>query len=391
MKNKLFGDAQVIRKAQAAPAGDRSVYINFDAIKELPDEYEVVVTEIKFDPKNLKVDFSEVGNGMYMPSPQLMYRIAEACGISGGDNSISEPIIEEVDINPMLCKKIEETPTYRKMTVGRKVIKYSVRIQEDGTLQKSSVCTSAYNVWERCLTIWSDEELDTNGYKDIKTGKYTAWGKEQYGDYVVKGAYSYPVKYNTPLKRKAFFDSEMKFAHAKAETKAHEKTIRELAGLVTGYKAADLASGSLIFSKVRRSREVLQMETAARLSALSQGKQLPGPADNTLFGSPPPDIQPENSAVETVATEEEFKAPFADPPVVQKTKREELISTLQYYQSEKLIMPEYEESIASLVAWLEANKEAEADINYWPKAIAALKVVEAKIPDEGKLSHGLLE
>ena len=50
--------------------GDPSVYINFDAIADLPDEYEAVITEVLFDPKKLEEFFANVGskaNPSWMP------------------------------------------------------------------------------------------------------------------------------------------------------------------------------------------------------------------------------------------------------------------------------------------------------------------------------------
>jgi hypothetical protein len=140
--SRIFGEKETIEAAQKAGPGDKTVYINWDAIRELPDEYEVVISKVEYNPKNLEIDFSSVGNGFYMPQPQLMYRIAEAKGIRGGEKSISEPIVEDTDINPMMCKGIETPPQFRKMIVGRRVRKYSLVLEEDGTERRSSVCTS---------------------------------------------------------------------------------------------------------------------------------------------------------------------------------------------------------------------------------------------------------
>jgi len=362
---KLIGDPNVIKEARGKPAGDRSVYINWDAIRDLPPQFEVAVTEVKFNPKDLAADFSDVGNGTWMPQPHLMYEIAEACGIAGGDTSATEPLIEEVDINDMLMKPLDAEPTYRKMCVGRQVRKFSTRMQEDGTLARSSVCTSAYNVWERCVESWSKEELYTDGY--TKAGKY-------------------PPKYDTPRKRKAHFDGEMKFAHAKAETKAHLKTIRELAGLVTGYKAADLASGKLIFAKVRRSREILQAESAARLSALSKGIEAPT-VTAALFGPSSAEEVPEDEPIREVEPESpEFD--IEPEPAQEQTKRKELIATFRHYVNEGLIVPESSESVNNVVAWLEKDPKAEESTARWNKSIEILKYVESKIPEEGRLTHG---
>jgi len=347
------------------------VYINWDAISELPAEYEVVVTQVTYDPKNLDNDFTNVGTDRvpsWYPSTQLMYKIGEACGISGG-HADSAPITEEVDINPMLRKPMDAEPTYRRMTVGRSVSKQSSRLMEDGSLIFSSVCTAEYNAYERCLELWSKEEMYTDGY--AKKGKYDN-------------------KYDSPYRRRAHFDAEMKHAHAKAETKSHTKTIRELAGLPTGFRPEDLTSGVMIFARVRRSREVLQMETAARLSAISQGHQPGEQATRMLFGptvvenenTPEQEPEPQNVTPEFPPTTEPQQPP-------KKTKREELISVLQYYQKENLVTPDMADTVVNVLAWLDGAKDAESQSEWWAKAVSILKTVEGKVPEEGRLTHNL--
>lgn len=350
---QILGDARVIERAKRAKPGDKTVYINWDLINDLPDQYEVILTEIKFDPKNLQANFSDVGNGNWMPKPEMMYRIANTCGINGGERSITQPIIEEVDINPMLMKDLTEQPTLKLMTVGRRVKKYSERLQEDGTMIKSSVCTCDYNVWERCCESWAKEEEYTDNYK--KSGKY-------------------PPKYSTISKRKLHFQTEFKFAHAKAETKAHEKTIRELACLQTGYTQEDLKEGVLIFSKVRKSRSILRAETAARLAALSQGKQI---EDNS---EPVIELFPQKTK----------SKPEQAPEPRKPTKREELIATLEYYQKDKLYDSSLNDSVENLISWLKSNEDAEKDTRWWTKALDVLKEIEKTIPEQGRLTHSLL-
>ena len=156
----------------------------------------------------------------------------------------------------------------------------------------------------------------------------------------------------------------------KAETKAHEKTIRELAGLHTGYRAEDLKEGRLIFAKVRRSKEILQAEAAARLSAMSRG--IEGPADTTqlLFG---------NGTI----TEEE--------PVFEivKSNRELIIEALEMYKKGSSIPDTLVETADNILGWLNKKEDAEADPVYWPKAIDALKLIEKGIPAEFRLDHKL--
>lgn len=342
--------------------GDPSVYINFDAIADLPDEYEAVITEVLFDPKKLEEFFANVGskaNPSWMPNPELMYKIAEACGISGSPDSETAPIIEEVDINPMLMKGLDAPPTYRRMTVGRSVSKRSSRLMEDGTPLWSSLCTIDYNVWERCMDLWSTEESYSEGYTK-------------------KLMYDREYKYDNMYKRRAHFDSEMKFAHAKAETKAYLKTIRELAGLPTGFTTADLAAGKFVFARVRRSKSLLKMETAARLQAISRGLSgspvsLFGPADD---GQTNYDQLPEPEHVEA--------------EVVEDVKESLIIALFREYLP-SIKDKELKESGDKTLAWLESVEDPEANEKFYAKAVENLKAIEDSIPAAFRITHDLFK
>jgi len=274
----------------------------------------------------------------------------------------------------MLCKPIEDNPTFRKMTVGYKVTKYSTRIQEDGTSLRSSPCTCAFHVWNRCLELWTKEELYTEGY--LKSGKY-------------------PNKYDSAFKRKAHFSSEMKFAQAKAETKSYLKSIRELSGLMTGYRTEDLSSGRLTFVKIRRSRTSIKMESAARLSALSQGHQ---PEPNLLFADddivPPQggtgEVTPKPDVTQT-AHQKLFSSvkPEPEPNNSPTTAREMMIETLNHYQKDGMIPDDMKTTTSKLLEWLNNTPEAENNQEFWPKAINILKSIDSKIPEEGRLNHNL--
>ena len=310
--------------------------VNWDAIEQLPDQYEVVISAVEFD---VKKDFPDIGNGNYMPSPALHYKIAEAKGISGGEKSLIEPIYEDVNISEM---NREDTPNFQKMVVGYRCTKYSTVMEEDGTERRSSACTIDYNVWNRMLELWAKEEMYTEGY--TKQGKY-------------------PPKYDTKWKRKAAFQAEVKFAMQKAETKAHEKTIRELAGLKSDYRAEDLKSGRFIFAKVRRSREILQAETAARLTAMSKGIEAP---QQLLFGEPEPIPEPEPEAISV---------------------KERLISALEQYKTGGSVKDI--ETTNKMLAWLKSEAHPEEKTTFWKKAIDNLKAIEADIPEEFRIKHGL--
>lgn len=364
--SKIFGKDETIKKAQGLPPGDKSGHINWEAIAELPDEYEVIITEVNYDPNDIEKSFSDVGNGNFMPTPETMYKIAEACGIGGKDKSVSAPITEEVDINPMLCKPMEAEPTIRKIVVGRSVSKQSAVMQEDGTLLPSSVSTCEYNAWERCTELWAKEEKYTDGY--TKQGKY-------------------PPKYENKFKRQHHFKEELKFAHAKAETKSYLKTIRELAKLTTGYKKEDLQSGSLYFAKVRRSREILQAETAARLSALSSGALPASESVKLLFGN---NEDAAGSESEINVTPDPFDVPAqeAEPVPPQKTNREIFIETVEEYFKNKLVHISISDGAARVLNWMKENSDAESD-PLWSSAISRLQEIEKNIPQEAKLNHGL--
>lgn len=341
MKSQILGNIELVNKAKNATPNDKNIYINMEALEELPEQFEAVITAVRFDSKNLKSSFNDVGGGKFMPTTDLMYEIAEARGISGGDNSITESVYEEVDINPMLCKGMEEPPTYRKIKVGSKVVKFSTVMEEDGTLRRSSPCTQVYNVWDRCNELWSKEEQYTEGYS--KQGQY-------------------PPKYNNKFKRKAHLDSEMKFAMAKAESKAFTKTIRELAGLSTGYTAQELQKGELLFAKIRKSSQALKLEQAAHLSSISAGNNQD---HSLLFGEPEEEKEPNCKNVT-----EDSMSPSNRTRVINLIK-----STLELNHPN--IDQELAENMNKCLGWLESTPDAESS-DYWYMATdLEAKIMEA--------------
>jgi len=362
-----YGNAKLKERVERRSPEDKNVYINLDAIAELPDEYEAIISEVIFDPKDLPASFSDVDGkgGAWMPGTALMYEIAEACGISGIGEPIIEPIIEEVDYNPMLCAPMDALPTKRKMIVGKRVSKQSQVMQEDGTMRASSVCTSDYNAWERCSEAWSKEEMYTNGY--TKEGKF-------------------PPKYDNKYKRKHHFDEEMKFAHAKAETKSHIKTIRELAKMQTGFKTEDLKEGRLIFVKIRRSSMVLKLETAARLEAIKNGgkQQLGSARQSAEIESPKPE-----SATVQASTDDDFQLEAEVETVTPLTEREQMHKELSDWLARGIIpkgittlkdateeLPKYVKKIVAFLAVIDCEQQTDR----WKKAQRVYKEVKAIIP-----------
>lgn len=368
----IIGNAQTINKARQAGPDAKWNHVNFDAIEALPEEYEAVITEVRYDPKNLKSSFSDVGGGSYMPKPELMYEIAEACGIAGGERSINEPLIEEVDWS-RISASVNAKPEMVRMTVGRTVKKFSEVMQEDGTLRRSSVCTSSYNAYERCCELWSKEESYTEGY--TKAGQY-------------------PNKYQTRYQRRAHFDGELKFAGAKAETKAHLKTIRELAGLMTGYKAEDLQSGVLVFAKIRRSSAILKMESAARLSAISRGES----SQALLFEPPAPTARIEapvdlNRYREEPTHEDDYfdtiepeMVPAQNPTLSTKDK---VINTLSKYIERGLLSEKMFNEAKRIIDWLGKITTAPEESKNWPDVLKSFMLIDESVISEGRIPHGL--
>jgi hypothetical protein len=275
--DRIIGDEKTINQARKAGAGSPNVYINWDAIDSLPEQFEAVISKVTFDPKK---DWSDVGNGNHMPNPDVVYDIANACGISGESASNIEPVYMEVNYN-----ELERLPGFNsvKMCVGYKSVKQSWVLNEDGTRRQSSPCSAVYNAWDRALGMWAKEEKYTDGYS--KKGKF-------------------PNKYESKYDRKAHFYELLKFAQKIAETQAFFKTIRELAGMKTGYTAEDLKDGYMIFYKIRISQKALKLEHAARLQFLAGGGSYP--ENDLLFHSNQQAIPEHTEAHDTITQPVDF-------------------------------------------------------------------------------------
>jgi hypothetical protein len=328
--SKIIGEKSIIEMADKAAPGSKYTFVNMEAIKELPDVYESVVTGIKID---ISKDFSEIVKGkQYMPTTDLSYRIAEACGISGTEFSEYNDIYDEVDVNPMLMKSMFDVPTIKRIKVGVQVSKKSRRMMEDGSYLESGVANHLFNVWDRCCEEWSKEEMYTEGYS--KPPKYGS------------------NKYDTTWKRQHHYWDMMKFAGQKAETKAYCKTIRELASLPTAFTPADLKKGVLIFSKIRRSSESLKLENAARLTALSKG--LEAPKTDLLFGE-----------------EEEPKIIQAEELTEVKVKKPDILEAMKCYK-ELVDNP----LLDTMINWYSSNSEVGKDHPQYIKMAKNIKAIE---------------
>ena len=353
----IQGKKEIIERVKEAKPGDPAVYVNMDAIEQLPDEYESTIVDVDFD---IKRDFAFVGSESkpsWYPTVFFMNRIADKRGIIGHGEAVVEAIYEDVNVSLMeMC----DEPRIMHMKVGYKVSKQGAVLQEDGQFRPCSPRTGMYNVWEECCLLWTKEEMYTEGYS--KAGKY-------------------PNKYDTKWKRRNHFQSEMDKALGIADSVAWSKCIRELTGMQTGYSTDDLKEGKFYFAKIRRSKLAIKAESAARLSAMSQGKQIERNPQELLFG---PTEQKEEVVYET--KKEIFDPP---PPEPQKTKREIFINLIEAYRKENIIPEDAVETINNVYNWLVKNKEAENDKTFWPKAIAILQSLEKVIPEVGRISHTL--
>lgn len=251
----------------------KNVFINWDAIDALPDELEVVFSEFFFDPKKLDEYFTNVGSDnkpSWYPNTDVFYKIADMCNIVGESEKKVEWIYEEVDINPLLCKSLDDEPTMRKIKTGARVTKQARVLTEDGTWRMCSPESNEFNFFAlACIDFLTDEKYKNGNYK-------------------------------TKIDRQLRLKKLEKFAVQQAETKSFCKCIRVLAGLPTGFDTNDLKDGKLVFQKFIKSKRIQKLETAARIDAIRQGKtgELSQTAD-VLYGenqieAPRPEIKEES-------------------------------------------------------------------------------------------------
>ena len=356
----IKGDANVIAASRNSPAGDPSNMVNWDALNALPELYDGQIVQVAFQPpvddKNCG-DFAPVGNDTYMPSPDLMNKIAAARGISGLEMGTSRAIVQEIDWNRMICN-FTDSPRLVKYLVGYEVVKQGEVLSEDGSMRHSDPCVVMYNAWERVCELWGKEEQ----YTDM----YTHPAK-------------YPNKYDTRAKRQACFDAELKFAERKADTKARQGVIRSLCGLQTGYKKSELVKGFFVFGKIVRSAWAIKSEHAARLQAMSRGvgdhtasAELFAPsvsADPVSAPEPEPEQQSDTSVL----------ADQALAPVV--INGAFVRSALESYSKGGLIPEALQKPCESLVNWLSTQTDPEKTA-YWDKTLKTLEAVEQAIPVE---------
>ena len=364
----IKGDDAVIAASKKALPGDPSNMVNWDALNDLPDLYDGQVSQVRFKPPvgNDDGDFSPVGGEMFMPSTDLMNRIADARGISGLEMAVPEPILTEIDWNRMSCD-FQSPPRMVRYLVGYTITKQGKVLTEDGTDRISDPCSVSYNAWERVCELFGKEEQYTDNYAKCERA---ANGSLWYAGYQGKQTF---CKYDTRAKRQAAFDAELKFAERKADSKARNVVIRVLCGMKTGYTRQELACGYFTFYKIIRSSWAIKSEHAARLNSLSHGlgdntasRALFGPSDDPVVKQAEPYTEPEQ--IEPVQSQ-------------RVVNREYVIRALAQYKKAGLISDTLIPTCDSLTAWLANTPDAETQTDYWNKTVAMLNGIEEKIPE----------
>lgn len=362
---------EVLKRIKNAKPGDPSVLVSLEALEALPEIYSATIVSIPFsipDGKNSNEDWSIVAtypSVMYMPTVNLLSRIADARGVSGLDNGTQKQIIQLVDWN-RITMNYTAAPQLVNYPVGYEVVKQGSVMQEDGTERISDPAIIIYNVFERCNELWTKEESATDNYKNVTvssngTKLYTAYNKQQ------------PCKYDSQAKRLAHLASEMKFAEAKASIKARNLVIRTLCGLQTGYNIDQLKNGCFYIGKILRSNFAIKSEHAARLAGLSKGVSIADNASDELYGYtgytevPANEVSPAETLIETTSEE------------VNILDRETVIRKISKYLEFNLVAEDKKESAVNMLAWLENTPNAEENTRFWDRAVSVLTEIEKNI------------
>ena len=360
----------VLKRIKSAKPGDPSVLVSLEALESLPEIYSATIVSIPFSVPNGKEsneDWSVVAtypNVMYMPTVNLLSRIADARGVSGLDNGTQKQIIQLVDWN-RITMNYSAPPQLVNYPVGYEVVKQGSVLQEDGTERISDPAIIIYNVFERCNELWTKEESATDNYKNVTvssngTKLYTAYNKQQ------------ACKYDSQAKRLAHLASEMKFAEAKASIKARNLVIRTLCGLQTGYNIEQLKNGCFYIGKILRSNFAIKSEHAARLAGLSKGAVMADNASDELYGYTgyteiPEDVIPSETLIETPAE------------AVTILDRDTVIRKIGKYLEFNLIPQDKKDSAINMLAWLESTPNAEENQKFWGRAKDVLTEIESSI------------
>ena len=361
---------EVMKRIKSAKPGDPSVLVSLEALESLPEIYSATIVSIPFSIPNGKEsneDWSVVAtypSVMYMPTVNLLSRIADARGVSGLDNGTQKQIIQLVDWN-RITMNYSAPPQLVNYPVGYEVVKQGSVMQEDGTERISDPAIIIYNVFERCNELWTKEESATDNYKNVTvasngTKMYTQYNKQQ------------PCKYDSQAKRLAHLASEMKFAEAKASIKARNLVIRTLCGLQTGYNIEQLKNGCFYIGKILRSNFAIKSEHAARLAGLSKGAVMADNASDELYGytgytEVPEDVTPSETLIETPAE------------AVTVLDRDTVIRKIGKYLEFNLVPSDKKDSAINMLAWLESAPNAEENQKFWNRAVDVLAEIESNI------------
>lgn len=365
----------VLKRIKSAKPGDPSVLVSLEALESLPEIYSATIVSIPFSVPNGKEsneDWSVVAtypNVMYMPTVNLLSRIADARGVSGLDNGTQKQIIQLVDWN-RITMNYSAPPQLVNYPVGYEVVKQGSVLQEDGTERISDPAIIIYNVFERCNELWTKEESATDNYKNVTvssngTKMYTAYNKQQ------------ACKYDSQAKRLAHLASEMKFAEAKASIKARNLVIRTLCGLQTGYNIDQLKSGCFYIGKILRSEFAIKSEHAARLAGLSKGVTVDN-ASNELYGYSGYTQIPEDP----IPQEELIESPVEEPAANPVLDRATVLRKIRKYLEFNLVPEDKKESAENMKNWLEGTENAESNEKYWNRVLEVLKGIETELNPE---------
>ena len=360
----------VLKRIKNVKPGDPSVLVSLEALESLPEIYSATIVSIPFSIPNGKEsneDWSVVAtypSVMYMPTVNLLSRIADARGVSGLDNGTQKQIIQLVDWN-RITMNYSAPPQLVNYPVGYEVVKQGSVLQEDGTERISDPAIIIYNVFERCNELWTKEESATENYKNVTVASngakmYTQYNKQQ------------PCKYDSQAKRLAHLASEMKFAEAKASIKARNLVIRTLCGLQTGYNIEQLKNGCFYIGKILRSNFAIKSEHAARLAGLSKGDVMADKASDELYGytgytEVPEDVTPSETLIETPAE------------AVTVLDRDTVIRKIGKYLEFNLVPSDKKDSAVNMLAWLESAPNAEENQKFWNRAVDVLAEIESNI------------
>lgn len=362
MSNKIIGNTQTLQKIQSADSRSLSNYVP-NNLSDLLDgtEYIAVASEVKYNPNKIEDYFSPIGGGNVMPKTEFMYKVGEARGVNGiAEVSQTLPIYEMVDWNRLAGNDPAAVPEMVKFKIGYKASKQSWVLEPDGSRRISQVWEVTFNVWDRCCKMWSDN----------------------------------PGKYKTPSSRRAHIDEEMKFAEQKASYKAHSKTIRQLAGMPTGYKKGQLTDGWMTFHKIQSSPEAVKMDRMARRAGMARGSDAPGLAAGKAFG---PEAGIAAAALSVPAGEMAVSDTAAPPDFQCETEPpapapwEILRDTIGEYLTAGYITEEAaKNTVTGILAWCEEKKETAENSEKWADAVTWLYYVEdSMVPDGKAIDHGL--